>query len=120
MAKSLTFTMLSHGKMAEEGFKRRGLKLKTSARRFQVWLKIALRPFELIWCGSVDKPNKFVNRLSYLSDDFIIISVRQLLIVTVNCLATKETPTKTELSPLQMFPPIVNMQSPTQNTSSHS
>ena len=65
-----------------------------------------------------------MNRLSYLSDDFIIISVRQLLIVAVikkyNCLATKETPTNTELSPLQMFPPIVNMQSPTQNTSSHS
>ena len=37
MAKSLTFIMLSHEKMAEEGFKRSGLKLKTSARRFQVW-----------------------------------------------------------------------------------
>ena len=48
MAKSLTFTMLSHGKMTEDGFKRSGLKLKTSARRFQVWKKIALTPLELI------------------------------------------------------------------------
>ena len=48
MAKSLTFTMLSNGKMAEDGFKRSGLKLKTSARRFQVWKKIALTPLELI------------------------------------------------------------------------
>ena len=66
-----------------------------------------------------------MNWLSYLSDDFIIISVRQLLIVAVikkyNCLAAKKTLLrKTELSPLQMFPPIVNMQSPSQNTSCRS
>ena len=65
-----------------------------------------------------------MKRLSYLSDDFIIISVRQLLIVIVikkyDCLASKKTLTKTELSPHQMFPPIVNMQSPSQDTSCHS
>ena len=46
-----------------------------------------------------------MKRLSYLSDDFIIISVRQLLIVIVikkyDCLASKKTLTKTELSPHQ-------------------
>ena len=101
MAKSLT--TMPHGKMAEDGFKRSGMYLKTTARHFQVWKKIALRPFELIWFGSVERPNTFVNLLSYLSDDFIIISVRQRLIVAVrkkhNCLAAKKTPMKNWIEP---------------------
>lgn len=101
MAKSLT--TMPHGKMAEDGFKKKWNVLENFSTTLSSLKKIALRPFELIWFGSVERPNTFVNRLSYLSDDFIFISVRQRLIVAVrkkhNCLAAKKTPMKNWVEP---------------------